>query len=99
VSTDHMDIPDHISLVGEAYELRGAIRAAADRGDVAETVRLIRRAHDLEIELFARQYADVRHARAQRGRLGGHNPQLEEVEAKLTEMLARLGVPSHKPRW
>jgi hypothetical protein len=99
VTTDRIDIPDHVTLVGEAHSLRGAIRQAADRGDVAEVTRLVRRIHDLELELFAREITDVRHARAQRGRGGGYNPQLERVEARLSEMLARLGVPLHRQSW
>jgi hypothetical protein len=89
----------HVDLVHEAHNLRGEIRAAADRGDVAEVTLLMRRIHDLELELFAVRYTNVRSLRAQQGRGGGHNPSLEEVEAKLSEMLAKLGVPSHRPRW
>jgi hypothetical protein len=92
-------IPTTVDLIGEAHGLRGEIRAAADRGDVAEVILLIRRAHDLELELFARRYTDVRHARAQRGRGGGYNPQLEEVEHKLSELLGRVGVPAHQEPW
>jgi hypothetical protein len=91
--------PSTIDLIGEAHDMRGRIRAAADAGDLAEVVSLMHRIHDLELELFARRFTDVRHARAERGRLGGHNPQLEEVESKLSEMLARLGVPLHKQPW
>jgi hypothetical protein len=99
MTTDHLEVPDHVTLVGEAHDMRGRIRAAADAGDLAEVVNLMHRIHDLELLLFARRFTDVRHARAQRGRLGGHNPQLEEVEQKLSEMLARLGVPTHQRPW
>jgi hypothetical protein len=97
--TDQTALPSHVDLIGEAHRMRGAIRAAADAGDLPEVVSLMHRIHDLELELFARRYTDIRHARAQRGRLGGHNPSLEEVEAKLSELLARLGVPLHQQPW
>jgi hypothetical protein len=92
-------IPSHVDLIGEAERMRGAIRAAADAGDTFEVISLVRRIHDLELELFARRYTDIRHARAQRGRGGGYNPQLEEVEHKLSEMLAKLGVRAHVQPW
>jgi uncharacterized protein HemY len=92
-------IASHVDLVGEAHGLRGAIRAAADAGDVAEVTRLVARIRELEDELFAREITDVRHTRAQRGRGGGYNPSLERVEALLSERLARLGVPVHQRPW
>jgi hypothetical protein len=92
-------IPSYVDLIGEAHDMRGRIRAAADAGDLAVVVSLMHRIHDLELELFARRYTDIRHARAERGRGGGYNPQLEEVEHKLSEMLARLGVPVHQQPW
>jgi uncharacterized protein HemY len=92
-------LPDHVSLVGEAWEMRGKIRAAADAGDAAEVARLLHRCRELEDDLFAVEITDVRHARAQRGRGGGFNPSLEQAEHKLSERLARLGVPTHQQPW
>jgi|SRR5215211_6960993 len=88
-----------IDLAGEALDMRGKIREAADNGDIAEVRRLAYRIRDLEVETFARRYTDIRHARAQRGRGGGPNPQLEQIEGQLSQMLARLGIPSHLPTW
>jgi hypothetical protein len=99
IDSDHIDIGSHVQLVGEAHDLRGKLRAAADAGDIAEALRLGHRMQELELELFIRKYVDVRHGRARNGRLGGYSPDLEQVEAQLSERLAKLGVPSHRPRW
>jgi hypothetical protein len=90
---------DLVELRLEASTLRGRIREAGDAGDVAEVRRLVRRIHDLELDLFADEYTDVRHARRLQGRPGGYNPQLEQVEHKLSERLARLGQPPHAQPW
>jgi hypothetical protein len=89
----------HLARIAERHELRGRIRAAGDAGDHEEVARLVRRAHDLELECFAFRYTEVRHARAQHGRGGGSNPALAEVEGKLTELLARAGEPLPRDMW
>jgi hypothetical protein len=89
----------YLALINERHQLRGNIRAAADDGNHEEVRRLIQRAHDLELDFFSYRYCEVRHARAQRGRLGGYNPSLEEVEHKLTEILARAGEPAPRDQW
>jgi hypothetical protein len=88
-----------LERIRERHELRGRIRAAGDAGDHQEVERLVRRAHDLELELFAYDYTTVRHARALRGRGGGYNPDLERVEHKLNEILARSGEPTPRDMW
>jgi hypothetical protein len=88
-----------LDRIRERHELRGNIRAAGDAGDHAEVERLIKRAHDLELELFAYDYTTIRHARAQRGRGGGYNPDLERVEHKLSEILVRAGEPLPRDQW
>jgi hypothetical protein len=98
VTTDK-PILNHVDLVGEAHGLRGAIRKAADDGDVAEVTRLVRRIRQLEDDLFAVEITNVRHQRKQERRMGGYNPSLETVEHKLSERLARLGVPAHVQLW
>jgi hypothetical protein len=90
---------DYIDSIIEAQEMRGEIRAAADRGDYQEVRRMVQRIHDLELDQFARRYTEVRHARAQRGRLGGYNPQLEQVEQQLSAMLTKIGVAVPRDQW
>jgi hypothetical protein len=97
--TDQQQQVDLVELRLEASQIRGAIRAAADAGDVAEVRRLMHRIHDLELDLAASEYTDVRHARRLQGRPGGYNPQLEQVEHKLDVRLARLGQPAHSQPW
>jgi hypothetical protein len=89
----------HVDLVAEAHGLRGTIRQAADRGDLDEVTRLVARIRELDDALFAQRYTNVRHTRAQQGRMGGYNPQLEAAEHELSERLARLGVPLHQQPW
>lgn len=98
MTTDN-PILNHVDLVGEAHSLRGAIRKAADDGDLAEVTRLVRRIRELEDDLFAVEITNVRHQRKRERRMGGFNPNLEAVEHKLSERLARLGVPTHQQPW
>jgi hypothetical protein len=86
----------YVELVREAAGMRGAVRAAADDGDVAEVERLLLRVRELEAAMFALRYTQVRHRRATDRRAAwGHNADLDAAEAELSAWLAPLGQPHH----
>jgi hypothetical protein len=96
VSTDLAGQDRYVALVREAAGMRGAIRAAADAGDVAEVERLLQRVRDLELSMFALRYTQVRHRRASDPRARwGHNRELDATESELSGMLAMIGQPHH----
>jgi hypothetical protein len=96
MSTDLTSRDRYVELVREAQGLRGAIRQAADAGDLAEVERLLFRARDLELSMLALRYTQVRHARASDRRARwGYSPSLDAVETELSALLARIGQPHH----
>jgi hypothetical protein len=96
MTTDLAGQDRYIQLIREAGGMRGAIRAAADDGDVAEVERLLLRARELEAAMFALRYTQVRHRRASDPRARwGHNRELDAAEAELSAWLVPLGQPHH----
>jgi hypothetical protein len=96
MTTSIMSDDRYVELVREAANMRGAIRAAADRGDLPEVERLVHRIAELERSFFAIRYTNIRHNRATNP-LGhrGYSPDLERIESELSAMLAKIGQRSH----